>query len=178
MHSCVHAGSASQGPWEYDIFISHAGEIKNFALELQGELKRLDLRAFVDKTDLSPSTPITVALSQAIEKAPVSLVIFNEDFFMKKWPMKELKWIVERETLLPVLHGISHGQASKALEKSLQDNVSGDAAASEKADAASWEAYMRKITEIPAVKNQDSSGFDLYLKQQVRESLQQTSIAT
>ncbi|KAK9829504.1 hypothetical protein WJX72_006246 [[Myrmecia] bisecta] len=96
------AGSADT--WRFDVFISHAGQDKPFARELRTDINSLGLRAFVDVKDLLPGDQAHEIMLGSANSAPVGLAVFSSEFFRRKWPMRELRILVERKTLLPVLY--------------------------------------------------------------------------
>lgn len=102
----------------YEVFISHAGTVKEFACNIANELKRLGFRTFVDADELKPGDDADAKMVKAAENSPIGLVLFDSDFFTRKWPMRELGIIVKSDTLLPVLVGPSYSQAEDALRMS------------------------------------------------------------
>ncbi|KAK9810247.1 hypothetical protein WJX72_007249 [[Myrmecia] bisecta] len=112
------AGSADT--WRFEVFISHAGEDKPFARELRKDINSLGLRAFVDMEDLLPGDQADGIMLGSANSAPVGLAVFSSDFFRKKWPMRELRILVERKTLLPVLY---RDMPYDELERQLKDSI-------------------------------------------------------
>lgn len=53
---------------------------------------------------LLPGMHADEVMLDALDKAPVGIAIFSPDFFMKKWPMRELGVLVARDVLLPVVY--------------------------------------------------------------------------
>ncbi|KAK9803963.1 hypothetical protein WJX72_008415 [[Myrmecia] bisecta] len=149
-----------QGPlgtqWAYDIFISHAGESKECALRLEEMFKRLNLTAFIDKNSLQGGDAADKVMVDAAKKAPVGVALLSKPFFEKEWPMRELKLIMENDALLPVLHGISYEDAKESLKKCAPES------------AEYWQQSRRDaVMRTTAVKNTDTSGYDIYLLHQV-----------
>jgi hypothetical protein len=72
------------------------------------------LRAFVDVTALHPGDRADKKILDSARKAPVGLVLFDNNFLLRQWPMAELKLIVEEDTLLPVIIGMSHAEFEAA----------------------------------------------------------------
>lgn len=109
-------GLADPKTWEYDVFISHAGEIKlTVAEEVSNDLTGLGFHCFLDKDALKPGEQADEKMETSVREAPVGLVLFDEHFFKKVWPMRELKIIFERGTLLPVLVGMTYEEFETAL---------------------------------------------------------------
>jgi hypothetical protein len=96
------------------VFVSHAGTLKELALDLQGDLFMLGLKAFADKTALHPGDSADARMLQSARTAPIRLALLNKDFVVRKWPLAELKLIAEAGTLLPVVVGLSHTELERA----------------------------------------------------------------
>jgi hypothetical protein len=104
--------------WSYEVFISHAGSVKNFARVVAGDLTTLGFRPFVDTDMLNPGDSADTKIVKAAEISPIGLVLLNEDFLKREWPVRELKFIVDANTLLPVLVGMSYNEVKATLEGS------------------------------------------------------------
>lgn len=133
-----------QNNWDYDIFVSHAGEDKDFAYLLRDKFQAVGLKAFVDEADLEGGAQADVKILRAVKQAPVGLALFSKRFFEKDWPMRELKIIVGAATLLPVLYGISHEDAEAALAQSPAERP---------ADPEAWRDFVTTVLRTTAVKN-------------------------
>jgi hypothetical protein len=104
----------SADSWPYDIFISHAGPIKGLAQDLESDLCGLGFTAFVDITALHPGDKADKKMLESAQRAPIGLVLFDKNFVLREWPMAELKLIMEGDTLLPVVIGMSHSEFKEA----------------------------------------------------------------
>lgn len=100
--------------WDYEIFISHAGTLKDLARELESDLKIMGFRVFVDINALRPGDKANDKMISSAEQAPIGLVLINKDFLERGWPMGELKIIVEADTFLPVILNMSHSEFETA----------------------------------------------------------------
>jgi hypothetical protein len=140
------------GRWEYDVFISHAGEDKTFAHQLGGAFRSIGLRAFVDEADLVAGDDADLRMLMAVKAAPIGLAILSQHFFRKKWPVKELKLIVGQATLLPVLYKITHGEAKRGLSKSPHAEVY---------DPQDWAAFVHIVERTTAIGNPTTSSDEL-----------------
>jgi hypothetical protein len=85
---------------------------------LEDDLKRLGFSSFVDRNALRPGDKADVKMQNSAEKAAIGLVLVNKDFVERHWPMKELKIIVEMDTLLPIIVGMSHTEFEEAWQAS------------------------------------------------------------
>ncbi len=64
------------------------------------------------------------------------MAVFSEPYFASEWPMRELKILMDRESLLPVLYSnMSHEEMKAALKGSPHKHVSGQA----------WDDYVHKV---------------------------------
>lgn len=130
--------------WTYDVFVSHAGEDKEFALMLRETFKEIGLRAFVDEADLEGGAAADLRMLRAVKEAPVGLALMSKPFFRKAWPMRELGIIVGAATLLPVLYMISHEEAKEALSVSPLGNA---------ADPDAWKEFVNGVMRTTALRN-------------------------
>lgn len=76
--------------------------------DLESDLHNLGFTAFVDVTALQPGDKADQKILDSARKAPIGLVLFDNNFLVREWPMAELKLVVEEDTLLPVVIGMSH----------------------------------------------------------------------
>lgn len=93
----------------FDVFISHAGTLRTSAYELEGDLHKLGLKAFVDAVSLHPGDSTNRAGARMF-MAPIGLALINRDYLKREWPLRELKGLMEAGTVLPVLVGMSHSE--------------------------------------------------------------------
>lgn len=109
-----------------EIFISHAGTVKDFARDVANELKRLGFQTFVDADELKPGDSADEKMVKAAKASLIGLVLFDSNFFTRRWPMLELGILVKAETFLPVLVGLTYHEAEAALRSALAGNPNGD----------------------------------------------------
>ena len=98
--------------WDWDGFISHAGEDKAFGRSLHRRLKHVGLRCFLDELSLQEGCDAPVAMEAAVRSTQIAVVLLSEEFFAKTWPQRELRWFLEgrsasRHTILPVFLGVT-----------------------------------------------------------------------
>lgn len=75
-------------PWAPNaivVFISHAGEQKGFALQLEDALKVLGIKSFVDKTGLFAGGNSEIHMEGHANTAPIAITLFSDEFFLKVW---------------------------------------------------------------------------------------------
>jgi hypothetical protein len=63
---------------------------------------------------LHPGDKADDKMVDSAKRAPIGLVLFDEHFVLREWPMAELKLIVEADTLLPIIIGMSHTEFKEA----------------------------------------------------------------
>ena len=98
--------------WDWDVFISHAGQDKRFGRSLHRRLKHVGLRCFLDEVSLQEGCDAPVAMEAAVRSTQIAVVLLSEEFFAKTWPQRELRWFLEgrpasRHTILPVFLGVT-----------------------------------------------------------------------
>jgi hypothetical protein len=146
-----HAICAALDQLPYDIFISHAGPMKPFAELLEAALRDLGFKAFLDMHGLRPGDSADCKLIEYARTARIGLVLFCNDFLKREWPLKELKLIVEADTLLPVIIGMSHTDF-KAAWKSSQKTPQFE------------EAFFEKVTRTTSIVDDGSWPLSLLQK--------------
>jgi hypothetical protein len=112
---CILGTSHDSG---HDVFISHAKTLKHLAKDLERELGGLGFTVFLDETSLHPGDNADKIMLESVRKALVGLVLFDENYVVRDWPMAELKLIVEAGTLLPIAIGMSHTEFKIAWQRS------------------------------------------------------------
>ncbi|XP_010419803.1 PREDICTED: TMV resistance protein N-like [Camelina sativa] len=82
---------------KYDVFISFRGPDarENFVSHLYDDLLREGIETFIDSVKLEAGDEIQPALSDAIEKSRISVVIFTKEYASSKWCLRELAKIME-----------------------------------------------------------------------------------
>lgn len=135
----------NDGFWQYDVFISHAGEDKVFAHRLRDGFNSVGLDAFVDQADLLGGADADTQMMGAVTKAPIGLALLSKEYLRKEWPLRELRLIVGEDTLLPVLYNISYEEAKKALVEGHQET--------EGADLQQWSTLVKKVLRTTAVED-------------------------
>lgn len=71
------------------------------------------------------------------------MAVFSEPYFASEWPMRELKILMDRESLLPVLYSdMSYADMKAALKDSPHKHTSGQA----------WDDYVHKVMKTTYVR--------------------------
>jgi hypothetical protein len=107
------SSSSNNSPHEkHEVFISFRGEDtrNNFTSHLNGALKRLDIRTYIDN-DLNSGDEIPTTLVRAIEEAKLSVIVFSKNYAVSKWCLEELMKILEfkkmkGQVVVPVFYDV------------------------------------------------------------------------
>ena len=96
----------------WDVFVSHAFEDKEFARTLAESLSKKGLRVWFDEFELNVGDSLHRSIDLGLSKSRFGIVILSPSFFAKEWPQKELDALTARETqgrkiILPIWHLIS-----------------------------------------------------------------------
>jgi hypothetical protein len=94
---------------EYDLFLSHASENKDFVGPLVGELIARGVRVWYDETAIGVGDSLRESIDKGLSRSRFGAVIFSHAFFAKRWTNYELNGLVTREmqgrkVVLPVWH--------------------------------------------------------------------------
>jgi hypothetical protein len=91
------SSSSNNTPQEkHDVFISFRSEDtrNTFTSHLNGALKRLDIRTYIDN-NLNSGDVISTTLVRAIEEAELSVIVFSKNYAVSKFCLEELMKILE-----------------------------------------------------------------------------------
>ncbi|KAG0606997.1 hypothetical protein M758_9G184700 [Ceratodon purpureus] len=104
----------------YDVFISHAGEVKSFCKKLKSALESHRLSVFLDVFAIRGGPgpmPFSTEINNAIAKSKIVVVILSHHFESKFWTTEEIRLCREKEVrLLPVYYHISREMCIGRLE--------------------------------------------------------------
>lgn len=128
------------------MFISHAGEEKDFARLISQQLDGLGLRPFFDVIELRGTADNDRIMLRSAEEAPVGVTVLSHTFFQKKWPLEEL-WIIKQQqhTLLPVLYNMKFAD----LKSRLKEKPSAMQASNEE-----WGAFAHQLLYTTLIKQE------------------------
>lgn len=73
-----------------DIFISYSREDQPFVSHLSDELRRLDVRGFMDTMDIAAGADFSQQIHEAIARADAVVVVMSPSAFRSNWVMMEL----------------------------------------------------------------------------------------
>ncbi|XP_013720809.2 disease resistance-like protein DSC1 [Brassica napus] len=98
---------------KYDVFISFRGKDSRdgFVSHLYDDLCREGTETFIDSEKLYAGEEIKTALTDAIERSSISVVVFTKEYASSKWCLRELAKIMEcrrsrGQLVLPVFLGV------------------------------------------------------------------------
>lgn len=94
---------------EYDLFLSHASEDKDFARPLVEALTRRGIHVWFDETAITIGDSLRESVDRGLTRSRFGAVLFSHSFFAKRWTNYELNGLVTREVqgrkvILPVWH--------------------------------------------------------------------------
>jgi hypothetical protein len=105
--------SRQQSPnTEWDVFVSHATEDKDYVGPLVDALQNAGIRVWFDRTTLEWGDDLRASIDRGLTACKYGIVVFSKAFLgKKKWTEYELNSLFAREQLdmkviLPIWHGI------------------------------------------------------------------------
>jgi hypothetical protein len=104
-------------PKEFDVFLSHASEDKNFVRELAAALKQRGIAYWLDEIQLRLGDSLREVIDTGLANSRYGVVVLSTHFFAKKWPQRELDGLlsmeIDRKIILPVWHQITYDDVSR-----------------------------------------------------------------
>ena len=96
---------------EWDVFICHASEDKEFARPLAQALQARGLRVWFDEVNLRVGDSLRRTIDSGLARSRFGVVILSPNFLQKEWPQRELDGLATQElagrkVVLPVWHNI------------------------------------------------------------------------
>ena len=82
----VPARNGPEGDEEYDCFISHASEDKDFVEPLAERLRELGLTVWYDKFVLKIGDSLRESIDRGLASSRYGVVVISHAFFTKRWP--------------------------------------------------------------------------------------------
>jgi hypothetical protein len=99
-------------PKEWDAFISHASEDKDFVQPLVVSLGHMGVEVWYDEINLTLGEDLTRSIDQGLANSRFGLVVISKHFLQKKWTDYELRGLLSREIgtgtklIIPIWHGV------------------------------------------------------------------------
>ncbi len=96
----------------YDVFVCHASEDKDFVSPLADALKEKDLRVWYDEFELKLGDSLRRSIDKGLASSRYGIVVLSPSFFKKEWTQKELDGLAQKEgegrkVILPIWHNVS-----------------------------------------------------------------------
>lgn len=97
---------------EYDFFISHASEDKDFATPLSNKLIKAGKTVWLDSLELTVGDSLRQKIDEGLKKSKFGVVILSQFYFKKFWTNQELSGLVAKEVnghkiILPIWHKVT-----------------------------------------------------------------------
>jgi hypothetical protein len=97
---------------EWDAFVSHAHEDKDFVAPLVRALQQRRINVWYDDVSLRIGNSLRESIDLAIMRSRFGIVVFSRNYFSKDWTRQELNAFVSREVggmhvVLPIWHKVS-----------------------------------------------------------------------
>ncbi|MBU1165246.1 toll/interleukin-1 receptor domain-containing protein [Patescibacteria group bacterium] len=95
---------------KYDVFIAHANEDKQFAIELVEELEKHKITYWLDSLEITLGDSVRERIDSGLLNSSYGVVVLSKIFFTKSWTIKELNALFAKEkdkkVILPIWHEI------------------------------------------------------------------------
>ena len=113
---------------EYDVFISHASEDKDFAEPLYEALTEQGLRVWYDRSEIQLGDSLRRSIDEGLRNCKFGVVILSPTFSRKNWTQYELDGLVTRQMtgeriILPIWHRVT-ADGMEDFPEALRDIVS------------------------------------------------------
>ena len=97
---------------QYDVFISHASEDKDFVDPLANKLRDAGLRVWYDSFELKIGDSLNQSINYGLSQSRFGVVVLSPTFFKKHWTQHEMNGLVARQmsgqrVILPIWHRIT-----------------------------------------------------------------------
>ena len=100
---------------QFDVFVSHATEDKDFAGPLAHGLRSTGLSVWFDEFELSVGDSLNEKINHGLSRSRFGVVVISPTFFNKHWTQLEMNGFVARQTsgervILPIWHRITKNE--------------------------------------------------------------------
>ena len=105
-------GPGNSDDKQYDVFISHASEDKDFVDPLASALIAAGLRVWYDSLELKIGDSLSGSINRGLSQSRFGVVVISQAFFRKRWPQHEMSGLVAlqmsgQSVMLPIWHRIT-----------------------------------------------------------------------
>lgn len=100
--------------YQYDVFISHASEDKEFVRPLAEALRAQRLAVWYDEFEPRPGMSLRESIDRGLLTSQFGIVVLSPAFFAKSWPRWELDGLVQLAhsrqypSIVPIWHQVDH----------------------------------------------------------------------
>ena len=103
---------------QYDVFISHASEDKDFVDPLANKLRDAGLRVWYDSFELRIGDSLNESINKGLSQSRFGVIVLSPSFFEKHWTRYEMNGLVARQVsgqrvILPIWHRITREEILK-----------------------------------------------------------------
>lgn len=102
-------------PRQHDIFMSYARiDGSTVATELHSELEQLGLDVWFDEVAIVPGKSQSLQMDRGLAQARAGIVVLTPAYLTGRfWTERELGALLHKETLIPVLHGVTFADVAE-----------------------------------------------------------------
>ncbi len=111
----VHEAVSQQDEREWDVFMSYARiDGAEVGAALRNALESLGVRVWFDEVAIRPGKSQSLQMDQGLRKASCGLALLTPAYLAGRfWTERELGALLHKQTLIPVLHGVTFGQVAE-----------------------------------------------------------------
>ncbi len=111
----VHEALRQQDEREWDVFLSYARiDGAEVGAALRDALESLGVRVWFDEVAIRPGKSQSLQMDQGLRKASCGLALLTPAYLAGRfWTERELGALLHKQTLIPVLHGVTFGQVAE-----------------------------------------------------------------
>ncbi|MGA6220045.1 toll/interleukin-1 receptor domain-containing protein [Streptomyces umbrinus] len=106
---------AEQDEREIDVFLSYArSDGADVAEQLRSGLEALDVEVWFDDVAIRAGQSLAREMDNGITRARAGVTLLTEAYLSRRfWTERELGALLHKDTVIPVLHGVSFGDVAK-----------------------------------------------------------------
>jgi hypothetical protein len=107
-------------PKNYDLFISHTAEDRDFVRSLADALRRKGLSVWYDEAQIHSGDALGAKIDAGLSQSNFAVVVLSPDFLSKDWPQHEVHALLSHERdqgtprILPLWHKVSAQEVARS----------------------------------------------------------------
>ncbi|CDR10393.1 toll/interleukin-1 receptor domain-containing protein [Streptomyces iranensis] len=111
----VQSAVAEQDEREYDVFLSYARvDGADVAEQLRSELDSLGITVWFDEVAIRAGRSLSRQMDDGLTRARAGVTLLTKAYLGRRfWTERELGALLHKDTVIPVLHGVSFGDVGK-----------------------------------------------------------------